>query len=247
MHVKQQRRIKGLDMQNNNATYRKFDHNEYAKTRAQDDFWGQIRRTVQGEPVSAEQIKMIVDAIHAALRLKPDDNLLDLACGNGALSHLLFDSCAALQGVDFSEHLISVAKKNFEKLPNYRFAMQGAAEYLRQEMHPERFSKVLCYGSFSYFPAADAIEVLRTLDEKFTNVHSVFIGNLPDKDRAGAFYKTRQVSTKEMSDNTSQIGIWRTQSEFAQLAGETGWKASFSTMPVNYYASYYRYDVLLRR
>lgn len=234
-------------MQNDKPSYQKFDHNEYAKTRAPDDFWGQIRRTVQGEPVSDEQIKMIVDAIQAALRLKPDDKLLDLACGNGALSRLFFDSIAEYLGVDFSEHLISVAKINFEKLPGYRFVTQGAAEYVRGEKHPEKFTKVLCYGSFSYFPAADAAEVLRTLHDKFTNVQSVFIGNLPDKDRAAAFYKARQVSAEELADNASQIGIWRTQGEFAQLAGEAGWKAKFSVMPAEYYAGYYRYDVLMSR
>ena len=234
-------------MQNDKPSYKKFDHNEHAKSRAPDDFWGQIRRTVQGEPVSDEQIKLIVDSIRAALRLKPDDKLLDLACGNGALSRLFFDSIAEYQGVDFSEHLISVAKKNFERLPAYQFVTLGAAEYVRQEMHPEKFTKVLCYGSFSYFPAADAAEVLRTLHDKFTNVQSVFIGNLPDKDRAAKFYKEKQVTAEEMADNESQIGIWRSQSEFEQLAGAAGWKATFSVMPAEYYAGYYRYDVLLSR
>ena len=234
-------------MQSDQANYPKFDHNEYAKTRAPDDFWGQIRRTVQGEPVSDEQIKMIVDAIQKALRLKSDDKLLDLACGNGALSHLFFDSIAEYLGVDFSDHLISVAMKNFEKLPRYKFVTQGAAEYVRQEMRPEKFTKVLCYGSFSYFPAADAAEVLRTLHEKFTNVQTVFIGNLPDKDQAAKFYKTKQVSAEEMSDSSSQIGIWRSQNEFSRLVGEAGWKPKYSIMPAEYYAGYYRYDALLSR
>lgn len=234
-------------MQNDKTGYRKFDHNEHAKSRAPDDFWGQIRRTVQGEPVSDEQIKMIVEAIQAALILKPADKLLDLACGNGALSRLLFDSIAEYQGVDFSEHLISVAKKNFVKLPHYRFTTLGAAEYVRQEANPEKFTKVLCYGSFSYFPAADAAEVLCTLHDKFINVQSVFIGNLPDKERAAAFYKDKQVSTEEMADHESQIGIWRSQQDFTKLAGDAGWKTKFSVMPSEYYAGYYRYDVLLSR
>lgn len=234
-------------MQNDKHSYQKFDHNEYAKTRAPEDFWGQIRRTVQGEPVSDEQIQMIVDTIKAALRLKADDKLLDLACGNGALSHLFFDSIAEYLGVDSSEYLISVAKKNFEVFPGYQFMTQGAADYVQNESHPERFSKVLCYGSFSYFLAADAVDVLRTLYVKFTKVKTVFIGNLPDKDRAAAFYKGKQASAAEMSDSYSQLGIWRNQIEFAQLAGEAGWKANFSVMPPEYYAGHYRYDVQLSR
>lgn len=227
--------------------YPKFDHDEYAKTRAPDDFWGQVRRTVQGKPVSEEQIKMIVATIKSNLALKPGDILLDLACGNGALSYLLFDACTEYQGVDLSECLITVAKKNFEALPHYRFTIQGAEEYVRQEPKPERFTKALCYGSFQYFPASDAAEVLRKLFEKFSNVQTVFIGNLPDKDRATEFYKENSPTIDELRDCYSQIGIWRTRDEFADLARNFGWKVKFSTMPAEFYASHYRYDALLSR
>jgi trans-aconitate methyltransferase len=234
-------------MQNDKTPYPKFDHDEYARSCAPDDFLGQTRRTVQGKPVSDEQIKMIVETITSRLEMKPDDTLLELACGNGSISRFLFNSCADYLGVDFSEYLISVAKKNFERLPHYQFILQGAAEYVRQEQHPERFSKALCYASFCYFPAADAAEVLRTLFEKFTNVQTVFVGNLPDRDRAGEFYKTRQPSADELSDHSTAIGTWRTRSEFAQLAGDAGWKVQFSTMPPEFFSSYYRFDALLSR
>ena len=234
-------------MQNDKTSYKKFDHNKHAKSCAPDDFWGQIRRTVLGTSVSDEQINMITEAIQKALHLKSDDKLLDLACGNGALSRRFFDSIAEYQGVDFSEHLISVAKENFERLPSYQFLTMGAAEYVHQEINSESFTKVLCYGSFSYFSSADAVEVLRTLYDKFNNVETVFIGNLPDKERATLFYKEKQTSVDELMDNESQIGIWRSQDEFLQLAGSVGWNVHFSVMPEKYYAGYYRYDVLLSR
>ncbi len=233
-------------MTNKNKSYLKFDHDEYARTQAPDDFWGQIRRTVKGTPVSDEQIKVIVDTIQLALKIKPDDTLLDIACGNGALSRFLFNSCANYLGVDLSEHLITVAKSNFEVLPHYQFIQQGAAEYVRSESQPEKFSKVLCYGSFPYFSAADATEVLCTLFEKFSNVQTVFIGNLPDKDLATTFYK-KSPDIEELADCCSQIGIWRTRSEFAKLANDAGWQVEFSIMPAEFYASYYRYDALLSR
>jgi cyclopropane fatty-acyl-phospholipid synthase-like methyltransferase len=190
---------------------------------------------------------MIVRAVKGGLGIQPDDALLDLACGNGVLSHLLFDSCVKYLGVDLSEYLISVAKKNFEELPNYQFSVHGAAEYVQQELHPETFSKVLCYGSFSYFSNDDAADVLKLLYEKFSNVHTIFIGNLPDRDSAEKFNKTRQPSAKELSDSNSQMGIWRTRNEFSKLAGDAGWKVQFSTMPAEFFASYYRYDAILSR
>lgn len=236
----------GIYMTNLKTGYQKFDHDAYAKTRAPDDFWGQIRRTVEGKPVSEAQIRMIVEAISTGLALESDDFLLDLACGNGALSHLFFDKCKEFLGVDFSKYLISVAKKNFEA-GSYNFVEMSAGDYVQQEKEPEKFTKVLCYGSFSYFPAADAEYMLRLLFEKFINVRTVFIGNLPDRECAEKFYKTNKPTPEELSDCSSQIGIWRSRSEFAELARDAGWNVKFLSMPTDFYASYYRYDALLTR
>ncbi len=234
-------------MSNEKPSYPKFSYDEHARTCAIDDLLGQTRRTVQGVPVSDDQIQMIVTAIKSGLAFKPDDVLLELACGNGVLSKSLFDSCKDYLGVDLSEYLISVAKKNFEVLPHYRFSVQGAVEYVRQELQPERFSKVLCYAGFQYFSANEVAEILRTLFETFINVQTVFIGNLPDKERAAKFYKEKQPSDEELSDCSTAIGVWRTQNEFARLVGGTGWKVRFSNMPAEFHGSYYRYDALLSR
>lgn len=80
---------------------------------APEDFWVQVKRTVKGQPVSQDQIDMIVSAMTAALDLSPDDILLDLGCGNGALTTYFFHRCRGGLGVDFSEFLISVARRNF--------------------------------------------------------------------------------------------------------------------------------------
>ena len=234
-------------MSNEKTDYKKFNFDEYARACAPDDFLGQTRRTVNGVPVSDEQIELILNAIRSALVLKQDDTLLDIACGNGALSQNLFGLCAGYLGADLSEYLISVARENFEVLPDYRFIQQGASEYVRLEPNPERFSKVLCYGSFQYFPPEDAKEVLETLFKKFTNVQKVLLGNLPDRSRAEDFYKENLPSTQELMDCGSQMGIWRTRAELAELAGNAGWKVNFTTMPAEFHASHYRLDVLLTR
>ena len=227
-------------------TYPTLDHDVYARTRPPQDFWGQVLRTVQGKPVSEEQIAIIVSAILNALDLNKTDTLLDLACGNGALTHRLFNSCAGCLGIDLSEYLISVAADNFATLPSYRFVKKGCVEFVRAEEQPQQFSKALCYGSFAYFSATDAAEVLKALCDRFMNLRSVFIGNLPDKDRAADYYKSA-VDSAEIADNASRIGIWRSRSEFAELANKAGWKVQFSSMPSEFYASYYRYDALLTR
>lgn len=234
-------------MPNETGSYLKFDHDAYARTRARDDFWGQIRRTVRGTPVSEAQIQLIVDVVMASLQLDENDILLDLACGNGALSQRLFNACAEVHGVDLSEFLISVAKENFERVPRFLFKCADAVEYLRAETSPERFTKVLCYGSFSYFSKSAAEESLALLHDKFVNVKSVFIGNLPDRSRAADFYTVSAPSDEELIDHASAIGIWRSHEEFIALAKNTGWCAEIKIMPEDFWAAHYRYDVLLSR
>lgn len=231
----------------NEKPYPQFSYDKHARACAPDDFLGQILRTVQGIPLQNDQIKMIIEAIKSGLSLKPNDSLLELACGNGALSHFLFDSCEQYLGTDISEYLISIAKKNFEIFPDYQFSEVGAAKCVQEEQNPEKFSKVLCYAGFQFFPSSEARIILQVLFEKFINVQSVFIGNLPDKDRVEQFYKERLPSIEELLDCHTAIGAWYTQGEFAQISGVAGWKVRFSTMPEEFYASHYRYDALLSR
>ncbi len=226
-------------------SWKKADYEDYPRTRAADDFWGQVRRTVHGVPVDEGQIQMIVNAIFAALQLRPDDAVLDLACGNGALSRYLYEHCASLLGVDFSEYLISVAKANFENEPDYLYRCDDAAHYVSTESDPTRFTKVVCYGSFPYFPAEDARSALLGLRERFSNVERVFIGNLPDRDLADVFYGAGLPGAEVLDDHTEAIGIWRSRPQMSELAAACGWRASFTNMPTDFYAGHYRYDVLL--
>lgn len=222
------------------------DFKEHPKTVAPDDFWGQIKRTVNGKPVSQEQIDLIVETIRRALTLQPGDQLLDLACGNGALSRYFFSSCESFLGVDFSEYLIKIAKENFER-SSCEFHLADVGRYVLEEERPERFTKVLCYGSYPYFPEEMARLVLKTLRDRFVRVEKIFIGNLPDIDRASDFFTDGRDHSAELKDSGSKIGIWRSEEEFIALAEECGWDAQLQRMPGDFYAAHYRYDALLSR
>ena len=56
---------------------------------------------------------LIVNAVVTGLSLAPTDVVLDLACGNGALSSYLFDKCAGLVGIDISPYLIEDRSEGF--------------------------------------------------------------------------------------------------------------------------------------
>jgi SAM-dependent methyltransferase len=220
-------------------------YKEYPKTCAPDDFWGQVKRTVNGVPVSQDQIDMIVDAVVSELELSKEDCLLDLCCGNGALSTLLFEYCSGGLGVDFSEHLISVANNNFSAPPSKDYILQDVVEFCENPITPHKFSKLVCYGSFSYIEQDKAVKLLHLLKSNFPNLRRIFIGNCPDKVLLPDFFAKREAVPGIENNPDSPIGVWRTQAEFISLAKRCGWEAAIHKMPVQYYSSHYRYDVVL--
>jgi cyclopropane fatty-acyl-phospholipid synthase-like methyltransferase len=222
--------------------------NQFYKTHPQTcdpkDFWGQVKRTVNGKPVSEEQIQMIVDAVINALDLKTKDHLLDLCCGNGALTDRFKAHCHNIIGVDFSPSLIEIAQDNFLSKDCCDFIEQDVVLYTGDMDNMQAINKVLCYGSFQYLCANDAVLLLQNIKNKYQKIDYFFIGNVPDKSKKDIFYQTNS-DIDSADDCNSAIGIWRTKDEFRQLAETTGWDISFCSMPEEYYASTYRYDVLL--
>ena len=222
-------------------------YKDHPKTCNPEDFWGQVRRTVNGVPVSQEQIDMIVNAVVSGLELGKEDILLDLCCGNGALSTLLFKYCNGGLGVDFSEYLISIANQYFSKLPDQTYILQDAVDFCEDPVSPEKFSKMVCYGSFPFIEHERAEKLLVSLKNNFPNLQRIFIGNCPDKYLLGHFYGDRPFTLHTETDPDSPIGIWRTPEEFISLANACGWQATIHRMPHQYYASHYRYDVILSK
>ncbi|PLX27645.1 hypothetical protein C0583_00190 [Candidatus Parcubacteria bacterium] len=66
-----------------------------------------------------KDIKFLVKA----LNLKKTDNILDIACGQGRHTNTLAKKGYKVDGVDFSQHLLNIAKKNAKAqeivIPNY--------------------------------------------------------------------------------------------------------------------------------
>ena len=225
-----------------------FIHKEHPKSCAEDDYWGQVSRTVSGRPVGQEQIDMIVAAVCDGLRLDPrHDVLLDLGAGNGALASRFFRSCRSYLGIDFSAHLLKIARKDFERQPNFRFVEADMLHYVESEPQPESFTKALCYGAFSYLSQADAQRMLLLLYHRFHNIESIYVGNLPDKDRSRLFYTDGRDLERLLDDCSTPIGVWRSKHDFEGLAVSAGWQTSFHQMPQSFYSAHYRYDAVLRR
>lgn len=211
------------------------------------ELWKQIGRTVNGEPVGQDQIDMIVAKIRQSLDLQPHDTLLDIGCGNGALTQYFFNDVRHATGIDsnpdYIETAINVIARGNAKVNSF-FLWSGAADYLKNPFTDDD-TKALCYGAFMFLPNIEAWYVLDTLFNQSHRVERVFIGNLPDRDKAHLFVDAG--FGERYDDHTHATGIWRTQEEFRALAEGCGWKCEFSTMPPEFYGGHYRYDALLTR
>ncbi len=220
-------------------------YKEHPKTCAPKDYWRQVARTRDGEPVGEDQIQMIVDGVLAGLELSAADVLLDLCCGNGALSDRIFARCNGGLGVDFSPALIEVAKRDFER-PDRVYVLEDVLAFIERTPDTARFTKALCYGSFMYLPEDVAEGVLRTVGARFAGVTRLMIGNLPDRHKARQFLGPYHRPGIE-DDPEAATGIWRTEEEFADLANRCGWDCSFTRQPPGFFAAGYRYDAVLTR
>jgi len=223
------------------------NYDAYARSVAPDAFWKQVRRTVNGEPISDVQIRLIVNAVVTGLSLTKTDVVIDLACGNGALSSYLFDKCAGLIGVDISPYLIEIAQKNFSQAPNYSFHAEDAVSFVLQGGDTSTFTKALFYGAFQYFSRKDGAIILKALNERFPEVARVFIGNLPNRQHADRFFGDVHPTETELNDHEARLGVWYRPEEFKTLAQAAGWHASCSSMPAEFAASDHRFDVTLER
>ncbi|MBU0755219.1 MAG: methyltransferase domain-containing protein [Planctomycetes bacterium] len=218
---------------------------DHPQTCDREDFWGQVKRTVNGKPVPQEQIDLIVKQVIDLLEIEKTDILLDLCCGNGALTTYFFSQCQGGLGVDFSEYLIDIAKKHFSKRPSEEYRLKDVLHYVRVEPNPERFTKAVCYGSFQYLAKDSAAEMLSVVRKRFSGLSRFCIGNVPDKDRLHDFIDDDKYSPGMEDLPSTPIGVWRSKKEFSELASENGWDSFFRQMPDKYFSAHYRYDVLL--
>ena len=219
-----------------------YDYTERPKQFARNDFWRQVRRTINGEPVDETQIDLIVQQIATVLSLGPGDKLLDIGCGNGALSARLEPHIGELVGVDLSEYLIDVATEHFSS-PKVSFERKGVDDVIGQKSF-RKFNKGLLYGVSSFLDDKTIAELVEWFFDQESG--ALMFGNVRDRSFAVEFYGT-EPDQAELDNVSSSMGKWRTQAWYEQMASSTGVKVDFFKMPNDFYAAKYYFDVLMTK
>jgi SAM-dependent methyltransferase len=222
-------------------------HKVYPRQFDRDDFWSQIKRTVNGKPVSEEDIEMIVTQYADHLDLSSRDHLLDLGCGNAALAARTFDRIASYTGVDFSSYLLEIANEYFKPDASVTYIENDAASFVKDCPEPGAYDKLLCYGCMSYLSREELLGLIETLHDRFSNLERAFFGNIPNTSKAPEFFARRDVKDYDLDDPKSPIGVWWDPDELSDAASAFGFTAKVVHMPEQFYGATYRFDLLLKR
>lgn len=224
-----------------------FIHKEFPKKFSRDDFWSQIKRSVNGKPVPESDICMIVDQIKLHMQFSKEDHLLDVGCGNGALASRFFDCVARYTGVDFSAYLLEIANEYFKPDNRVQYIEDDARSFSTTYTETSGINKLLVYGCASYFSREEFVLFLKNISERFSGINTIFIGNIPDIEKAPEFYSRRDITDYDVDDNQSPIGVWWDQNFLIKKGEELGFVASCVKMPETFYGHHYRFDLVLKR
>lgn len=140
------------------------------------------------EYFSLKQLKKDVDFLIKALRLKKKDKILDIACGNGRHTIELKKRGYDVDGLDFSNYLIRIAKKQAKK-------ENLETNFYTQDIHKinleKKYNKVfLFFSEFGVFDAGKALKNIAKIMEKnglfFLDCDNIFrvIGYLKENPKA---------------------------------------------------------------
>ncbi len=145
---------------------------------------------------SKADIKIIADKITRELDIKPEDRVLEVGCGAGALAQYL--NCNYI-GIDYSSSLI---KKHISFFGNSVF--HGEANDI--PFKDKYFDKCFSWGVFLYFDSHDYAQKVVNEMVRVTK-QSILIGELPEisHDSKHLLYK------KDMFENWAIQDAWTEQ------------------------------------
>ena len=224
-----------------------YIHKQFPKTVGRQEFWKQIKRTVNGEAVSEDDIDLIISSIKQKLELNSKDTLLDMGCGNAALASYLYKDVKSYHGVDFSDYLLEIAKEHFFIDSKTSFQSIDLKDGASNISAPTSFTKVLIYGVISYLSSVQVSSLTKLIYQDMPNVEAIYIGNIANARYANEFFNRRNIKDFVLDDPNSQIGLWWKPEEFCDVLKENGFSPTVIVMPPDFYGSPYRFDIVGKR
>ncbi|HZJ41592.1 MAG TPA: class I SAM-dependent methyltransferase [Patescibacteria group bacterium] len=107
--------------------------------------------------------------------VKSGDKVLDLACGNGRLLESFHKKEIEYLGIDISEELINIAKKNY---PNNNFIVGDLLDLKNISSEHKKYDHIFCLAALQHIPSEEyRLKVLQDAKSLLTDSGELIISN----------------------------------------------------------------------
>lgn len=209
------------------------------------DALNQVGKTVEGKTISTTQFEAIGRDICSKLRLSAHDQVLDLCCGNGLVTHYVSHNCDRIFGIDFSKPLIEVARTQFNAT-NIEY-LEADVRALPQAIHERSFTKIYMYEALQYLNAGDLGAVLLQISQLPGPRALLYLASIPDAARLWNFYDTpsrRQEYERRHREGNEAVGFWWERVELGRVLAAHHYAIDFMDQDPIMHGSHYRFDAL---
>jgi 2-polyprenyl-3-methyl-5-hydroxy-6-metoxy-1,4-benzoquinol methylase len=214
------------------------------------EFMRQVGKTYRGQPISRNQLNMIVEDVVRKLNLQKDDVVLDLCCGNGLITSAIAKKCRHVAGVDFSEFLIGVARE-FSGASNLCYYCLPALEMTPEIFRPSiPFTKIYMYESLQHFREDQLAPLLATLRLLSNEKTAILLASVPHKRKMLNFYNTAKLRSEfreRKRKGSLELGTWWNQSDIREICAAFNLRCRFLPQPDGLHTAHYRFDVRIIR
>jgi SAM-dependent methyltransferase len=224
--------------------------NTFPKKFGREEYLRQVGRTSQGRPISERQLDLLISDILSKLDVRPEDDVLDLCCGNGLITSRVAQKCRQVVGVDFSPVLIDIAREKFSA-SNVHYHCLSALEITPQNLSRfAPFSKLYMYEALQHFQEAQLgllLERLLALSDKDS---VILLGSVLHQRRLGGFYNTpelRRAYRTIQRRGDLGLGTWWKQSVIRRTCASYDLRCEFLSQPEELHTACYRFDVRITR
>ena len=193
--------------------------------------------------------------IRNRLSVSEKDVILDVCCGNGALTKRIAVSCRKITGVDFSLQLLERAKKiaSDEQILNIEYQLSDVLK-IDGLFSAGTFDKIYCYFSFQYFNAVNRSSLLKKMKQLLKPGGMIFIGDVPDRRKKWNFYPNKFKYYRERishlvkgREGECDLGWWIGPNEMEDWCASNNLECKVLSQEPDLPHAHYRFDVLIRK
>ncbi|PCH66390.1 MAG: hypothetical protein COC01_08125 [Bacteroidetes bacterium] len=193
-------------------------------------------------------LQKIEEHINQYLKIKNNEVLLDVCCGNGLIINLLKNNCSQIIGIDMAPTMIKNANKELSS-GNTTF-IEGDAAKISELVNTE-IDKAYLYFSFQYFDSYEkGKKVIQEILKVLRPGGLIFIGDIPDRKKLWTFYDTLSKKVKYCIDelrNKNSMGKFWKKEELDRICVECNVKGTYYNQTQELPYSYYRFDYLIEK